>query len=619
MKEGKTAEKAFLIEAVPVTKSAATPSLSYFAGSKVAAGTFVSVPLRKSAAPAVVTECRDARSAKSQIRRLGFLLKKIQKRDIREATLPKELFDAWLATARYYATEPGVLLSALIPKAYLIEPEIYFPLPPKKKKTVNHSTETLLIQMESEERFAQYRALVRQSFARGASIMFMVPTHLDIEKARMELSKGIEDFVYIFSPDKKTRAWERALSDPHPVLFITTPAGIFFPRVDIDTIIIERENSRAYRTFVRPYFHFKVLIENICKFGKKQLVLGDSVLSLETLWREKNNEYGESAFIRWRLPAAPTNLVDASTKQGENGRFEIFSEELKALLAKALGEKQKVFLFGARKGLAPTTVCGDCGYVLPCLNCGAPVVLHRQNDLNVYVCHSCRARRDSLTTCGYCGSWKLVPLGIGTVEIARQAKALFPHTPVLVLDKDHAATDLQAAKIAAAFEEKGGILVGTELAFFHLKSVPYSALVSLDALFSVPDFGINERVFYLVSRLREMTKNEILVQSRNIGKNVLAWSAFGNIIDFYQNEIGEREELLYPPFSIFLKITSLKNDAGRELLKLKERLARFRPDILKDSLVVRVPRASWPDEEILRELSLLGRDFSIKVDPESIL
>jgi primosomal protein N' (replication factor Y) len=573
---------------------------------------------------------RDARSAKSEIRRAGFLLKKIRKSDILEAYLPEELIKALRACADYYAASIGSLLSSLLPKFAMEDPKLFLKTPLKKKRTETETRETLLLQMEGEERFAQYRALVRQSFARGSSVLVVVPTHYDLEKAEAELSKGIAEFVYVFSLEEKRsearKKWLKALEARHPVLFITTPIGLLFSRPDLGTIIIERENSRAYRQITRPYVHTRVIAEKLSQETGKQLVLGDSVLSLETLWKEKQGEYGENSLIRWRLPAAATALVDSSVKQNQDGHFEIFSPKLKELIVKALEEREGIFLFGARKGLAPATVCGDCGFVLPCLNCGAPVVLHRQkvekpaglSSETVYICHACRERRGSTTTCGYCGSWKLVPLGIGTEEIARQARELFPHGHVAILDRDHAPTDRQARAIAEKFRATGGILVGTELAFFHVGPVGYSALVSADALFSVPDFGINERIFYLVSRLREMTRKESLVQTRNIGKQVLAWASLGNIIDFYQGEIEEREALLYPPFSIFIKVTAPPKELAR-LASLKEGLSRWRPDIFKDSLIIRVARDIWPDSELVRELSLLGPQFSIKVDPESIL
>ncbi|MEK7135274.1 MAG: hypothetical protein AAB780_01055 [Patescibacteria group bacterium] len=624
MMKGKVGTKSYLVEVAPVTKGPAPTSLSYFSAQKLAPGMMVRVPLRRGEALGLVLSSRDVRGAKTEIRRAGFLLRKILKSDILEVGITPQTLEALQKTAHHYATSVGVLLSSTLPKMISDEPETFLKLTTRKKrKGVEHSKETLLLQMESEERFGQYRALVRQSFARGASCMVVVPTHLEIERVRAELSKGINDFVFTFSLSGKKKGmranWLKALTEPHPVLFISTSAGLLFPRSDIDTIILDRENSRAYRTLARPYIHLRVLVENLCQATDRQLVLGDSVLSLEILWREKNGEFGENSLIRWRLPTAPATLVDAKAPQNEAGRFEIFSPELKAFMEKALTETGKVFLFGARKGLAPTTVCGDCGFVLPCTNCGAPVVLHQHGEATVYICHACRERRDSTTTCGYCGSWKLVPLGIGTVEIARQAHALFPKYKVQVLDKDHAPNDASARSIAQRFNTEGGILVGTELAFFHLESVPYSALVSADALFSIPDFGIHERIFYLVSRLRELTKTESLIQTRNIGKQILAWASQGNIIDFYQSEIEERKLLLYPPFSIFIKVSAAHQGVSAGILKLKEELDRYNPDLLNNALILRISKEGWPDEELIRTLSLLGPEFSIKVDPESIL
>ncbi|MCR4279747.1 MAG: hypothetical protein NUV78_03360 [Candidatus Zambryskibacteria bacterium] len=622
MKEGKAASKTYLVEVTPLTKGPGLGTLSYFSTTRLAPGTLVRVPVRKGLTYAVIINSKSALSAKSEIRQAGYTLKKIAKKDLLDAGFSPEFLSAVQKTAFYYACSAGALLTSLIPKMILEDPVRYLKIQKKKKEAPLQ--ETLLLQMETDERYGQYRGLVRQCFARQASVLFVVPTHLDAARAYKLLSQGIEQYVYVFTLKGKASEagdlWQKAMEEKHPILLITTSAGATFDRSDIDTVIMERENSRAYRTLSRPYIHLKVFLEHLAKESGKQLVLGDSVLSTETLWKEKRGDYGELSLIRWRLPAAQTTLVDASARPDQNGKFEIFSPELKALIAKALEEKERIFLFGARKGLAPTTVCGDCGFVLPCLNCSAPVVLHKQRGgENIYICHACGTRRDSTTTCGYCKSWKLVPLGIGIERIAAEARELFHGVEVEILDKDHASTDKKAASIAKKFTENGGILVGTELALFHLDKVPYTALISADSLFSIPDFSINDRIFYLVSRLREMTQNESLIQTRNIGKQILAWASFGNIIDFYLNEIAERKDLLYPPFSIFIKVESLSPRASQEIMRAKDLFLKWHPESYKNSLIIRVPRAEWPDEELVHTLSLLGREFSIKVDPESIL
>lgn len=596
--------------------------ISYFSSTKIPIGTILKVPLRKSYVPAIVMCSRDVRSAKSDIRKAGFLLKKIRSTDITEAVLPTAALEALTKTAEYYATSIGAILSIFLPKLFLEEINFFFSSQNKKYPPPEHSREVELLQMEIEERYSQYRALVRQAFARGRSVMFVVPTQWDSTRALKELSKGIEEFVYAFTVSNKKsemkKLWRKAVEEEHPVLLITTPSSILFPRNDIDTLIIERENSRSYRTLNRPFIHLRYFMEKWAKTSQMHLVMGDSILSLETLIREKRGDFGESSLIRWRLPGAQPKLVNSAKGQDENGKFEIITPQLKSLITQALNEKEKIFLFGVRKGLAPTTICGECGTVLPCLNCGAPVVLHEINDATVYICHACRARRESATVCGYCGSWKLTPLGIGVEQIARAVREMFPRHNVQILDKDHAPTDTKARSIMKKFNENGEILVGTELTFFYLENIPYSGLISLDALFSIPDFAINERIFYLVNRLREITQKEIIIQTRNIGKQILAWASSGNIVDFYQDEVREREALLYPPFSIFIKV-STGRFAKIKLESIKSRFIKWQPDILKDSLIIRVPRGNWPDSEIVRELTLLPLEFSIKVDPESIL
>lgn len=605
----------YLVSVAPISKSSAHKALSYFSTLRIPTGTIVKVPIRNSEVKAVVINSRSALNAKSDIRKAAYTLKKISKKDIFKAGFSPHFLSAINETARFYTATPGALLAGILPKMLLEEPEIFLRNINKPRNIA--ARETLLLQMEADERFGQYRALVRQCFARKKSVFFVVPTRFDAEKAFKELSPGIEPYVY------SQKRWKEAMRDGHPILFITTISGVAFDRADIDIIIMERENSRAYRSLARPYIHLKVFLEKLARETGRQLILGDSVLSIETLWnwKEKSAEGGELSLVRWRLSAAPSALIDASAKPDQSGKFEIFSPELKALIKRAAEEKENIFLFGARKGLAPTTICGDCGYILPCLNCGAPIVLHEQRSNfknskgptleRIYHCHACGNKRDSHTTCGFCGSWKLVPLGIGVEKIAAETRALFPKTNVFILDKDHAPTEKQANSIAKKFHDSGGILIGTELALFHLEKVPYIALVSADSLFSIPDFSINEKIFYLTSRLREMTGKESIIQTRNIGKQVLAWASQGNIIDFYTNEINERKVLLYPPFSVFIKIIGEKIPF--------DIFSKWQPETYKDSLIIRIKRDEWPNQELLNQLALLGPQFTVKVDPESIL
>ncbi len=624
-KAPKKSSSSWLIEVGLVSRSPYETELSYFSSQRLKKGQLVKVPIRSKLVLGVVLGAKAVSQAKSLIKTSRFSMRKINPNDILDGQISPATFVALEKNALYYGTQIGTLLASLLPK--IISDHAHeLSWPKKSKKNQQGHLEKIILQMENEERYSQYRALIRQAFAQGQSVMLVIPTHLEIERVYNQVSRGISEYTHTFTLEgsKKSilEAWRKAQEEKHPILFLTTPAGSLFARGDLGLVIVERLSSRAYRSFTRPFLDHRRFLENLAEEEYYQLILGDSVLPLETLWRERNGEYGEASLVRWRLPIARAELIEMKGRENGSAQFEIFSDELKSLIQEAVSNGSSLFLFGVRKGLAPTTICGDCGTLLPCLNCGSPVVLHEKGQEKIYLCHACGGQRSSLTTCGKCQSWKLVPLGIGTQEIARQVKKLHPEKNVFILDKDHAPNEAKAREIVEKCKASHGILVGTELAFFYLDSIAYSGLVSVDSLFSIPDFSMNERIFYLVNRLREITNTRTLIQTRNIGQQILTWGAHGNITDFYQDEIKDRENLLYPPFSIFIKISLVPNkkiNVQEELTRLEQKFSIWQPDVFHHSLILRIPKTQYPDKELSRKLALLPPHFSIKVDPESIL
>ncbi len=630
-----------IIEVIPIVKGLTKPTLSYFTKENFEIGNFVTIPIRSGRAQGIVVSIKDAKDAKNEIRSATFALKKISKSNTK-ISLSDEFIKAAELTANFYATTVGSILGALLPKIILEDPSL-IASSIKKKNTPLKGEETLLVQMDDQNRFREYKSIVRECFSKKCSVLICVPTHEDGLRIFDYLSRGIEKYAYLTSnksPKELKKIIQKATNDPHPILFVTTYSYLAINRIDFNTIILERENSRSYRTFSRPYIHIKTFLEYFAKVSKSRLILGDSVLSIETLWKEKQGEYTDLSPLQWRIDReAQISLIDMKKIKNENSWdnqnvFEVFSPELKSLIGRSIEEKNKIFLFGVRKGLAPSTVCGDCGNILACLNCGAPVVLHEQGPTKerIYICHACGANRTAHTHCDNCNSWKLIPLGIGIDRIKNEIETLYPGTPIFVMDKDNAPTPARARKIAQEFASiKGGILVGTELAFLYLEKIPYSGIVSLDSLFSIPDFGINERIFYLASKLSEMTTKETIFQTRNIGKSVLTYATEGNILDFYRSEIEDRESLLYPPYSIFIKVTTTGSPSEIEAkaMELRKLFIEYTPDFIRFkstnpglftlSMVIRVPRIHWPDQSLREKLLLLTPDFLIKVDPESIL
>ncbi len=618
-----------VVEVIPIVKGITKPSLSYFTKEKFNSGSFVRIPVISGKSLGIVVSSVDARSAKTDLKKADFALKKISLVE-KISGLPDSFMLAAEDTANFYTTTVGSVLSAVIPKLFLQFPEL---ISNKTKEKEIFQKEVKLVQLGNRERFLEYRSIVRESFAKETSVMFVVPTKEDGMKAESLICNGIENFVFNITnktPTKLKNLLQKAKNEKHPILFITTPFYIAFNRPDLKTIILEKENSRNYRTPSRPFINFKKFLEFLARRNGSTLILGDAVLSLESLWLEREGRYSELSPLTWRLKhMANDEIVDMKAIKD----FSILSERLVNLINKTLKESKKVFLFGARKGLASVTICGDCASLLLCKNCGAPLVLHKKNSgKTIYICHHCGAKRSSETRCDTCQSWKLNPLGIGVDRIEEECKRLFPDTEIFVLDRERVKTKSQSHAVIKKFQSaSSAILIGTELAVHLIEKVELVAAVSLDSLFSIPDFYINERIFYLITELREKAVEKFAIQTRNAGESILENAAAGNVLDFYRDEIKEREELRYPPFSIFIKVSGedSKERIERKAVQLQASFSQFDPHFILEnkkedrlqtlSMILRVQRDEWPDKILREKLLLLTPDFSIKVDPESII
>jgi len=588
--------------------------------------------MRKGSVLGIVENAQNASSLKASIKSANFALKKISVVE-KTSGLPEPFIKTAKEVANFYTTTTSNILGALLPKIFFDHPEF---LSSKVREKKSEMGEIRLLQLSTNERLREYRSIIRENFAQNKSVLFIAPTQEDLKKAYEPLRIGIENFVFTTFEKKGERlktTLMKTKNEKHPILLLTTFPYLSLGRDDFGTIILERENSRAYRLLKRPYINIKTFLEFYIKNKKVNLILGDSVLSIESLWKGREGLYNELTPLSWRLNfESAAEIVDMQTRQN----FNILSERLINNIKTSLYEGKNIFLFGTRKGLSPSTICGDCASLLLCKNCQAPLVLHEKmidGDIkNIYICHHCGAKRNSETRCDNCQSWKLYPLGIGVDRIVDECQKIFPEIKIMLLDKDHVKTGKQAKELIEKFEnENGSILVGTELALNYLKKVPLVSVVSLDSLFSIPDFYINEKIFYLITRLRELSKENFLIQTRNAKADVLEFATAGNVLDFYRAEIKEREELRYPPFSLFIKVSKedTPDNIKRKATVLQNTFDSFEPHfILKNSkktdqkvlsMILRIKKENWPDKLLKEKLLLLTPDFLIKVDPESIL
>ncbi len=616
--------------------------LSYFTSTDVPAGTMVVVPLRKKSIRAIVVQSEDVSTAKSEIKSSTFSLRKMEHVEAHQFLSPEFMASAE-AIADYFATTTGSVLGAMIPKA-ILDPaaELISELPDTVVRP--HTSEQLVLQADDEERFSDYKSLIREEFARGFSVFLCVPTIEDAKRARGALEKGIEQYTFLLHSSLKKKdvavAWNGALQQSHPVLIIATAQFLCIPKKNIGTIIIEKEGSRAYKTQTRPFLDARTCASIYAKKIRARLLMGDTLLRTETMWRLKNDELVEYSPLKFRsATSASAIIVDTrkeptSEDQKKEVAFSTLSPELGKLIEWNKERSEHMFIFGVRKGFAPLTVCGDCGTVARCTVCSAPVVLHSGIGENYFECHTCGKRRGAKETCSVCKSWKLVTLGVGVELIEKELKQKFPDVTTFRLDAHSVTTHAKAVDVVKKFyATPGSVLIGTEMALSYLgERIENSAIASIDPLFSLPDFRIGEKILSILLKIRALTKENFVIQTRDPEHAIFTHAIKGNLVDFYRDEIEERKTFGYPPFFIFIKIT-LQGEERAVRSAIEELPPLFEPyhtDIypaftstVKGKYVmhalIKIPHGEWPNKEVVASLRSLPPQYMVKVDPDSML
>jgi len=624
-----------IVEVIPISRAIPRASLSYFTSKKISLGAVISVPLKNKKINGIVVGSEEVSFSKTELRLNKYQVKKVLEIKARKVFLP-EFIEAGQSLANFFIASPGSVFYSLIPRIFLDDNKEILTKSAEQNNGDIH--EKYVIGAHTEERYANYKSIIREQIAKKKSVIFLAPTSKLAEKSYEKIKKGIDSYCYIIHTSLKKRELsenlKKVIESKKPVIVVTTGKFLSLPLQNIGAIIVEKENSNFYKLQTRPFIDFRTFAEIFSKKLNAKLFIGDLYLRTETIWRVKEGEMVEFIPMKQKIIfKSTTETVDMKSKANTLKGFKIVGPVLHSLIKKSQEEEKKIFLFSARKGLHPFTVCGDCGQVALCDRCSSPLVLHNSGKKNFFLCHKCGRSRDAESRCRKCNSWKLIPLGIGIDLVYKKIKENFKNIKIFKIDGDSTPTPQKREEVYKEFsQEKTGVLLGTEMALSYLENVDYSGIVSLDSFFSIPDFRINEKIMNLVLSIREKTNEKFVLQTRNINQEVLNFISNVNLADFYREEIRQRKVFEFPPFFDFIKISFSgdKKALAKENQKIKEFfedydisiypgfLSKLKGKIIMNALI-KMPRGFWPDKVLKEKISTLPQKFRVDVNPDNLL
>ncbi len=663
-----------IVTVIPLEKGVFKTDLTYFTAKDIKNGSIVNVPVRNKKILGLVISCQDVSNEKSGIKGMPFNLKKII--EIKKHSIFRdEYIESALDLSSYFSSKKNSGMIAMIPSIFR---EKYDEIEKfsntniidlgSSNLTNNQKrirTEKLLFQASLEDRISYYKTLIRGQFALKKSVFIVLPTEYDIEIFYQSLSKGIENFTFSIygglKPKKIIEKYEQIINSPHGILILGTAQFLSIPRLDVATIIVEHESSTAYKMIPRPHFDLRIFAELYAAKINARFILSDMLLRYETIARKETDSLGEvypmsfrTNFDEVKIEIINPNMQEAlkevlpsrSESKTSSQQFKIFSDKSLNEIQSSLKNNQNIFVFSLRKGLATYTVCRDCNETVSCEKCLAPVVLYLSRDgkKRMFVCNKCNTEKNPETVCANCGSWNLMPLGIGTDTVFEEIKNKFPEVKILKLDKEAVKTSKEAEKIVKEFEENpGSILIGTEMAFFYLKEkIDLSIIASFDSLWSIPNYKISEKIIQLLLSALSRTKEKLIIQTKNKKDTALLAIESENLLHFIRDELKDRKILNYPPYKRFIKITYLGDKLGSIEAKriLAELFTNYEPDIFggfmaknKNQYVanalIKLEPKKWSlpelsngssiDQRLQNLFSSLPFSYEVTVDPEDLL
>ena len=132
--------------------------------------------------------------------------------------------------------------------------------------------------------------------------------------------------------------------------------------------------------------------------------------------------------------------------------------------------------------------------------------------------------------------------------------------------------------------------------------------------------------------MRSLSENNFIIQSRQTNIKIFEYALKGNLIDFYRDEIEDRREIGYPPFTTYIKITieGEKNSVKKQMEEIRQFLKPYElsvfdawnPGSQKKFTInglISLKKDLWIDKILLNKLRELPPNCSIRVDPVTLL
>lgn len=415
-----------------------------------------------------------------------------------------------------------------------------------------------------------YIHIINNILQQGRQVLYLVPEIALTTQLTERLQRVFGDKLLIyhsrFSDNERVEIWYKMLRSREPIVLLGVRSSVFLPFHDLGFVIVDEEHEPSYKQYdPAPRYHARSAAIVLAGMYGAKVLLGSATPSIESYYNALTGKYGlVELLVRYsNNPLPDVRTIDMREQRRRRQVKGNFSQALIDAMQGALKREEQIILFQNRRGFAPMVECRECAWIPKCTQCDVSLTYHKRD--NRLVCHYCGYSCEIPHVCPACLQATIEVRGFGTERIEEDVEEMFPDVKMARMDLDTTRSRNAYQEIIDDFASgKSKILVGTQMVTKGLDfdRVSVVGILSADTMLSFPDFRAYERAFQMMSQVagrsgRGKSRGEVLLQTSQPELPIIGQVIAHDYIGMYQEQILQRQQFGYPPFTrlvyIYLK------------------------------------------------------------------
>ncbi|MFD0940957.1 replication restart helicase PriA [Pedobacter boryungensis] len=419
-----------------------------------------------------------------------------------------------------------------------------------------------------------YIKLIEKALDQGGQVLFLLPeialTTQIVERIKRYFGDKIGVYHSKFNDNERVEIWNKVLNGSYKVI-LGARSAVFLPFKELKLIVVDEEHESSYKQHEpAPRYQARDAAVFLGHLHQAKVILGSATPSIESYYNAETEKYGlvtlNERFGGVQLPLQEVVSIAEETKRKKMTSY--FTSVLIDDMTVALENKEQIILFQNRRGYATILICATCGYAPKCVNCDVSLTFHKTS--GKLHCHYCGYHQSSINICPACGSVHIEQKGFGTERIEEELSLIFPDIKIARLDLDSTRTKNGMQQIISDFQDKKTqILIGTQMVAKGLDfdNVSLIGVINADTLLNYPDFRAFERSYQLLAQVagragRRDKQGKVCIQAYDDSHRIIKQVIENNYNEMYVDEMAERKQFNYPPFTRLIFINVKHKDAN---------------------------------------------------------